>query len=82
MSTEKSPAEELRTEDPTTEPTLEGDAREAEAGQPVAGAEQEPDGGDDPTPGADAVAPTTDAPDVAAAQEESAGEHIIEARQD
>ncbi|GAB3080857.1 hypothetical protein [Nocardioides zeae] len=82
MSTEKSPAEELRTEDPTTEPTLEGDAREAEAGQPVAGAEEEPDGGDDPTPAAADVAPTTDAPDAAAALEESGGEHIIEARQD
>ena len=82
MSTEKSPAEELRTDRPEQEPTLEGDAREAEAGQHVAGAEEAPDGGDDPTPTADEVAPTTDAPDAAAAAEESAGEHIIAERQD
>ncbi|MFW6774528.1 hypothetical protein ACOACO_09610 [Nocardioides sp. CPCC 205120] len=81
MSTDKSPAEQLRTDNPDEEPTLEGDAREAEAGQHVSGAEEEPDGGAGPTPGADDVAPTTEAPDVAAAQEESAGEHIIEGRQ-
>ncbi|HEY1135041.1 MAG TPA: hypothetical protein VGE77_10720 [Nocardioides sp.] len=82
MSTDKSPAEDLRTDRPEDEPTLDGDAREAEAGQHVAGAEPEPAGGDDPTPDADEVAPTTDAPDAAAAREESGGEHIVAARQD
>ncbi|MDT9594428.1 hypothetical protein RDV89_15195 [Nocardioides zeae] len=74
MSEEKAPAEKLSTDEPTTQ----GSAREAEAGQHVAGTEPRPGHPDaDPTPPADDVAPTTDAPDVAAAAEESGGEGLV-----
>ena len=69
------PAEELSTD----EPTVDGSAREEEAGGAVAGtADGEPN---DPTPEADEVAPTTDSPADAAALEESGGEHIVAERQ-
>lgn len=80
MGDDKQPAEQLSA-DPGP---VEEAARESEAAaspSDATGTERratnETDGPDDPTPESEDVAPTTDAPDEAAAAEESGGDGLV-----